>query len=177
MLTLHWVDYVILGIIALSILTGLFRGFVKELISLTVWILAIWAAIKFSNTLDPWLTNYIHDSTIRMVVGFVAVLVGVLVVGGLVNALLSFILQRSGLSGTDRLLGMGFGFVRGVFIVSLLILIVRMSSLPHEEYSKDSRLYSKFDPVVNWLYSLTPEFIKHAKMFDKTEETPRNLQA
>lgn len=169
MLSLHWVDYIIIGVIGLSVITGMFRGFVKELISLTVWVLAIWAAIKFSNCLDPWIEPYIHDKTARLAVGFVLVLLGVLIAGGLVNALISFILHRSGLSGTDRLLGMGFGFIRGVFIVSLIMLVIKMSSLPYDEYSKESRLYSKFDPVVTWLYGMMPEFIKQAKVFDKSD--------
>ena len=76
------------------------------------------------------------------------------------NALLSFILKRSGLSGTDRILGMGFGFIRGVFIVSLVIVVLKMTSVPYDQYSKESLFYSKFEPVVNWLQELMPDFIK-----------------
>mgnify|MGYP006371064045 FL=1 len=47
MLAFHWVDYVIIAIIGLSVITGLFRGFVKELIALTVWVLAIWLALNY----------------------------------------------------------------------------------------------------------------------------------
>ena len=177
MMALHWVDYVIIGIICLSVITGLFRGFVKELIALTVWVLAIWLAIKYSSCLDPWLQNYIHDKTVRMAVGFITVLLAVLIAGSLFNALLSFILHRSGLSGTDRVLGMGFGFIRGVFIVALLMLLAKMSSLPYQDYSNESRLYSKFDPAVNWLYGFMPEFIKQAKVFDKNTGSESSVHA
>jgi len=165
----HWVDYVILAIIGLSVLTGLFRGFVKELIALCVWILAIWLAYTYSQAVDPWLQPYIQDSTARRAVSFVGILIATIIVGGLFNALLSFILRRSGLSGTDRVLGVGFGFVRGVFIVALMMVVIKMTSLPHQQYSSQSKLYAQFDPMVSWLSTFTPDLIQHVKIFDKTE--------
>lgn len=164
---LHWVDYTIIAIVALSVITGVFRGFVKELIALGVWILAIWLAISYSQTVAVYFQPYIKDNTVRAIAAFVAILLATIITGSLLNALLSFILHRTGLSGTDRLLGMGFGFLRGVFIVALLMLIVKMTSMPYEEYSKQSQLYARFDPLVDWLYTLSPEFIKQMKVFDK----------
>lgn len=159
----YWVDLAIVGVVALSVITGLIRGFVKELVALCVWILAIWIAYNYSASIDPWLQNYISDKTARTVSAFVLLLIATLIAGGLVNALLGFILKRSGLSGTDRLLGMGFGLVRGVFIVALLMAVVKMTSLPYQEYSNESKLYAKFDPVVDWVYGMMPDFIKRAK--------------
>ncbi|WED44158.1 CvpA family protein [Legionella cardiaca] len=173
----HWVDLLIIAVIALSVITGLIRGFVKELIALAVWILAIWLAFSYSQTLDPWLQKYIQDKTARTVTAFILILVAILIAGGIVNALLSFILKRSGLSGTDRILGMGFGFVRGVFIIALIMVVVKMTSLPYEEYAQKSTLYSKFDPVVNWLYAQMPEFITQVKFLDKQKlQLPGNSQ-
>ena len=178
-MSLHWMDYVIIAVIGLSVITGLFRGFIKELIALGVWILAIWLAFNYSSALDPWLQPYVHDKTARTVVSFVAILLATIIVGGLFNALLSFILHRAGLSGTDRLLGMGFGFVRGVFIVALLMLVVKMTSIPHQDYTNQSQLYAKFDPLVNWLYKFTPNLIQQVKVFDKddTVPDPKDLKA
>lgn len=169
-MSLHWLDYVILGIIGLSVLTGLFRGFVKELIALCVWILAIWLAYRYSAVFEVWLQPYFQDKTARTVASFVAILLGTLIVGGVFNAMLSFILRRSGLSGTDRILGMGFGFVRGVFMVALMILVMQMTSLPYQKYSEQSRLYAKFTPVVHWLAGFVPQWIQQMKALDKNEE-------
>lgn len=166
---LQWVDIAIVVIIALSVLTGLFRGFVKELVALCVWVLAIWLGFNYSQNLDPWLSPYIQEQSVRTVIGFIIILFGTLLVGGVVNAILSFILKRAGLSGTDRTLGMGFGFLRGVFIVALIMVAVKMTSLPYQEYSQKSKLYARFDPVVALLYSHLPEFIKQVKAVDKTE--------
>ncbi|HAT6942070.1 TPA: CvpA family protein [Legionella pneumophila] len=166
---LQWVDIAIVAIIALSVLTGLFRGFVKELVALCVWVLAIWLGFNYSQSLDPWLSSYIEEQSVRTAIGFIIILFATLFVGGVVNAILSFILKRAGLSGTDRTLGMGFGFLRGVFIVALIMVAVKMTSLPYQEYSQKSKFYARFDPVVALLYSHLPEFIKQVKAVDKTE--------
>lgn len=166
MLTLHWIDYVIIGLIGLSVITGLFRGFVKELVALSVWIVAIWLALHYWQMASNWLQPYIADKTIRTIAAFVGILVATVILGGLLNTLLSFILHRSGLSGTDRILGMGFGLVRGVFIVSLLMLVLKMTSMPYQEYQRQSVLYAQFNPLVDWLYGFTPDFIKQMKTLD-----------
>lgn len=168
---LHWVDIAIIVVIGLSVLTGLFRGFVKELIALCSWVLAIGFGFKYSPLLDPWLSPYIQESSMRSAAGFILILFATLLVGGVVNALLSFILKRTGLSGTDRTLGMGFGFIRGVFIVALLMVAVKMTSLPSQEYEQKSKLYARFEPVVAVIYEHLPGVIKQVK----TVETKENI--
>ncbi|RUQ85199.1 CvpA family protein [Legionella septentrionalis] len=162
----NWVDYFIIGAIGLSAVTGLFRGFVKELIALCVWVVAIWLSFRYSPQVELWLQPYLHEKSIRTVAAVIAIFLTALIAGGLFNALLSFILNRSGLSGTDRILGMGFGVVRGVFIVALIALVIKMTSIPFETYTRQSLLYAKFDPVVNWISQFVPEFIKQVKVFD-----------
>ena len=166
---LQWLDIGIIAIIGLSLLTGLFRGFVKELVALCVWILAIWLAFNYSPSLDPWLIQYIKEQSARTAIAFIIILFATLLVGGVINALLSFILKRAGLSGTDKTLGMVFGFTRGVFIVALIMVAVKMTSLPYQEYSNESLLYARFEPVVDLLYANMPEFVKKMKAVDKTD--------
>lgn len=166
---LQWIDIAIIFVIGLSVLTGLFRGFVKELVALCVWALAIWLGVHYSPNLDPWLQTYIQEKTARTAVAFVIILFATLFAGGVVNAILSFILKRSGLSGTDRTLGMLFGFLRGVFIVALLIIAVKMTSFPYEQYARNSVLYYRFDPVVSLLSAHMPDFVTQMKKIDKTE--------
>lgn len=162
-----WVDLAIIAIMLLSVVTGLIRGFVKELIALCIWILAIWLAFHYSQALDPWLQKYIQDKTARTVTGFILILVATLIVGGIGNALLGLIMKRSGLSSMDRILGMCFGFVRGVFIVALIMAVVKMTSLPYQQYASQSTLYARFDPVTNWLSSWMPRLINQVKLFEK----------
>lgn len=167
----HWIDYVIMGVVALSVITGLFRGFIKELIALCIWILAIWLAFKYSPALDPHLSPYIQDKTAKLIVAFVGILLSTVIVGGVCNALLSFVLRRSGLSSMDRLLGMGFGFVRGVFIVALVFAGIKMTSIPDKAYTENSSLYPILDPLVNQIHAYMPDLLKQAKAYDKSDHS------
>ena len=65
MQSLHWLDYAILGILVLSVLTGCIRGFFKELISLSIWIIAGWLSLLYAKSVSLWLTTYIQDASIH----------------------------------------------------------------------------------------------------------------
>jgi membrane protein required for colicin V production len=171
---LNGLDYAMLVIVGLSVLTGLFRGFVKELIALCVWVVAIWLAMTYSGSLDGVLSSYIHDKTARYVVAFVLILLTSVIVGGLFNALLSFILRRTGLSGIDRLLGMLFGFFRGVFMVALFLLVVSISGFSIQEYTDSSCFYPKVEPLVQWMSGYMPDMVNHVKQLDQ-KVLPQNI--
>lgn len=170
-MTWYWVDYAILAILALSVFTGLVRGFIKELLALSIWILAIWLAFNYAKYYESWVQPYIEEPTIRLAVAFIVILLLTLIIGGACNALISYVLKRSGLSSTDRILGVAFGFARGVLIVALLMLVIQLTSLPHEEYSKQSRIYATFDPLVHWMSQFVPDVVKRIKVYDPQENT------
>lgn len=162
----HWIDFSIILIIALSILTGLFRGFVKELVALSVWALAVWLAWNYCSPAAVWFEPYIQDNSMRTAIAFLIILLTTLILGGVINAILGYILKRTGLSGTDRSLGLVFGFVRGVCLVAILMVGVKMTSLPYENYAKTSLLYAKFDPLVAKFQGYLPSFIHQVKTAD-----------
>jgi membrane protein required for colicin V production len=162
----HWLDFLIIGVIGLSVLTGLFRGFLKELIALCIWIVALWLVFHYSETFAPSLQPYIEDKRICLAVAAVIILLVTLIIGAVLNGILGFIIRRSGLSGTDRILGMGFGFVRGVFIVGLVMTVLKVTEMPLDEQATQSRLYAKFDPVVTWMSGFAPNLIQQVKTYD-----------
>ena len=166
----NWVDIAIFVIIGLSMLTGLVRGFVKELIALGIWILAFWLAYHYTASAEILLQQYIKDPSARKIAGFVIILLATVIAGSIVNAIFSFILKRAGLSGTDRLLGMGFGFFRGVFVVSLIIVVLNMTSIPHDNYFRDSSLYPRFDPLTKWLTARLPNVIHKVQWIEQEQE-------
>ncbi len=161
--TLHWVDYAIIGVIALSALTGLFRGFIKEIVALGVWVVAGWMAFAYAKPVATWLGTYVQDKSVRVILAYVVIIVGTIIIGGLLNTMLSFIMHHSGLTGTDRLLGVGFGTIRGIFVVALIMVVIRLSAFPEEDYRKNSVLYNYFTPGVNWLYQYTPNLLKRVE--------------
>lgn len=162
----QWIDLILMGMIGLSSLTGLFRGVIKEVIALGIWIVGIWMGYHYSQSLTPWLQPYILNPTARTVAGFLIILVGVLFSGAVVNFILSLMLRRSGLSSIDKILGMGFGFLRGVFIVSLVLAVLKMTSLPYQQYTQGSVICAKLQPVVNWISGYIPIFLNHMKSID-----------
>lgn len=173
---LHWIDYVIIGVIVLSALTGFVRGFIKEIIALGVWVAAVWVAFMYAKPVAVWLGAYIQDRSIQVILAYVVLIIGTIVVGGLLNAMLSFILHHSGLSGTDRLLGVAFGAVRGIFVIALIMVVVKLSAFPEDEYRKKSCLYSYFDPLVNWMYQYTPNLLKRADELEQHSKPSANKQ-
>jgi membrane protein required for colicin V production len=129
---MNWADWAILAILGVSVAISLMRGFVREAMSLAVWLAAFIVAMVFHQQLGLWLTDLIEAPSLRLMAAWLILFVAVLLVGGLVNYLLGQLVDATGLSGTDRLLGMIFGGVRGVVVVTVL-LIVLPGILPVEQ--------------------------------------------
>jgi len=170
MMAWHWIDYAIILVVGLSVITGLMRGFVKELIALSVWILALWLGFKYSPDVSALLKPYIPDNTLRGALSFILLLLSILLAGGLISTALSFILNRSALKGTDRLLGMGFGFLRGTFIVALLIGVVNLTSLGRDADFQQSKLYARFKPLSTWMFGFMPNIIDQVHAYEQKGE-------
>ncbi len=156
MFSLPSVDYVIILAVGLSMLTGLFRGFLKELTALCVWGLAIWLGFSYSDQLNPWLSSVIHDRSLQAVIGFVVIFFGVIIVGALFNRLISLMVHRSGLTGTDRLLGLLFGFIRGVLLVAFVMVVAEVTSFDRGHIARQSVFYQPLTPVTHWLSGFLP---------------------
>ncbi len=156
---MNWFDYLIIGVIAVSTLISLWRGFLREAFSLAVWILAFWVGWNFFRDLAPHLAAWVDTPSIRLGLAFVALMILTLVVGGLVNFLLIKLVESSGLSGTDRLIGMVFGAARGMLLVSALVLLAGLTPLPEDPWWQASVLAPYFQELALWLRDLLPQDI------------------
>jgi membrane protein required for colicin V production len=154
-----WLDYILLVIIAVSALLSLWRGFVMEAISLVNWILALWVAVIFFQDLAELMKDWIVTASIRNVAAFAALFVGTALVGGLVNFLAGQLVAKTGLTATDRALGMVFGFVRGVVIVAVLVLLAGLTALPQDPWWREALLLGHFQDMALWLSSFLPDHI------------------
>ena len=103
-----WIDLVIIGIIVLSALISLIRGFVKESISLVTWVVAGLLALRYYGPMADLLEPFINSVTLRQWVGGGILFVATLVVGAIVNFIVSQLVSKTGLSGTDKTLGVSF---------------------------------------------------------------------
>lgn len=151
-----WLDIVILAIILLSALISLVRGFVREAFSLAVWVLAFWVSWSFFRDLEVPLQAWIESPTVRLGVAFAALMIATLVVGGLVNFLIIQLVERTGMSGSDRLIGMVFGAARGALLVAVLVLLAGLTPMPEEDWWLESGLVGYFQELSYWLRDLLP---------------------
>jgi len=156
---LNWLDYTIITIIAISALISLMRGFIREALSLASWIIAFWVGLTFAKNLSPMLQPYIHSDSVRYGIAFFILFVATLLLGAFVNFLITHLVEKTGLSGTDRLLGVVFGFARGVLLVSIVLLAARMTSFPQDTVWQQSRLIPTLSPVETWLAQYIPKDI------------------
>jgi membrane protein required for colicin V production len=151
-LSLNWVDWVIIVVLTLSTLISLWRGFVREALSLAAWVVAFLAASVFADPVAALLSDIIKNVTGRYIVAYVVLFVGVLVLGTMVNALMAKLIRVSGLSGLDRLLGTIFGFTRGLIIV-LVVVFIAQELLPMQDQRAllESDLMPHLEMVAQWL--------------------------
>jgi membrane protein required for colicin V production len=131
-----WLDYSVLGVLALSIAWGVWRGLVREVISLAGWILAFLAANLLAEPLADALP--ISNPDVRLIVAFVAIFVVTLTLATLAAIALSKALKASGLRGLDRTLGGFFGVARGVLIALAFALVAGLTSFPQHPTWKAS---------------------------------------
>ena len=159
------VDYAILGILLISSFISLVRGFVKEALSLVGWIMAFWISLSFAVPLSRLLEASMEDPTLRLILAFVVLFILTLIVSAVVNFFASRLVQRTGLTGTDRFLGVLFGFLRGALLVSVLVLLAGLTTLPKEAWWDDSFLLFRFQAIAMWIRELLPAdvdmFIPH----------------
>jgi len=151
-----WVDYGILTIVGVSALISLVRGFVREAISLAALLLAVWVASQFSSHVAQLLEGKISVPSVRVGVAFGILFVVTLLAGGLVNYLAGMLVNKAGMSGTDRMLGLLFGILRGVAIVTLLVLVAGLTPLPKDPWWHESQFLGHFQTLALWLRGLLP---------------------
>lgn len=153
------VDIAIIVVIAISFLIGLFRGFIREILSLFSWLGAIWVAYQYVSQGAQYLEAYIAQPPLRIVVAFAGIFIIALISFSIISYLLYRLLSIAGVSGVDRSLGSLFGLIRGFVIVTLLILAANFMDFSSQPWWKDSLLVDYFKPLTDFVISLLPDNI------------------
>lgn len=157
-----WVDIVIPAIITVSAIISLMRGFVREAFSLIGWVAAFWVALRFSNSLAELFLSSITIPSLRIVIAFTILFVLTLILAALINHLATDLVDKTGLTGTDRLIGMIFGIARGGVVVAMLVLLAGLTSLPKDPWWNESVMLGHFEELAVWLQStVAPEIANH----------------
>lgn len=150
-------DYIVLGIVLLSAIAGVVRGFLREICSLVAWVLAVWLAWKLGPWLEPHLGGALRQPPFGTWAARGIVFVAVLVIGAGLAAIIDHFVRLSIFSGLDRLLGFVMGLLRGVVILGIALILAQAVQLDDEGWWKKSRIMSMMEPVANMLRSIAGE--------------------
>ena len=149
------VDWAIIAVLGLSILLSLWRGFVREAVSLAGWIAAFVIANMFVGEMATFLQQWIANVTGRYVAAYALLFAGMLMVAGIVGKLSAQVVKVTGLTLLDRLLGTVFGFVRGIIIVLVVVYVLRQLALPQNLlWLDESQLMPHVDMLGQWVQAL-----------------------
>jgi membrane protein required for colicin V production len=154
-----WIDVVILALIALSAILSLFRGFVREAVALMTWLVALWVAMAFYEDLATILSQWIPVPSAQKITAFAVLFICVLLVGAIINFLAGRLVDKTGLTGTDKMLGIVFGVARGGVIVAILVLLAGLTPLPQDPWWQDSQFLGYFQELALWLRNYLPSEI------------------
>jgi membrane protein required for colicin V production len=144
-------DLVLLAIVALSGLVGVWRGFVREALSIAVWVVAVGVAWRYGALLAPQLSEFIDNAVLRVWAARAVVLVGTVLVGSILALLVAQLLHATGLSAADRAVGLVFGVARGVLLGALAVLSMQLVGLDTKPWWRQSKLVPYAAPVTDAL--------------------------
>jgi membrane protein required for colicin V production len=148
-----WIDFLILGVIALSAVISLIRGFVKEAMSLASWVAAFFISSTFYRDLSAIMADSIKDDLVRDGVSALLLFISTLILGALINYIISQLVQKTGLSGTDRVLGVCFGGLRGVLVIcAMIFLMTNFFQFEDRPWWQASQLIPHFELIKDWFF-------------------------
>lgn len=194
MANFNWVDYIFLAIFFFTILAGLSRGFIKEVVSLGTLIAAFIVATMFSHSLAAYFTSSsavqsaVSQSTAAMGVNtaqtvsyaaigvsFGCLFVGTMIVGSLVGFFLNLAFSIGILGVGNRLLGGVFGAAKAFIICLVIIFCVQLTSLGSQPWWRKSYIVGQFQPGVVWLGGLVSPAL--ATLKDKAGDTFKDVNS
>ena len=124
---LGWVDWSLIAVLAMSVVVGLMRGFVFEVMSLIGWIVAWFGAQWYASDVAPYLPIGAPGSSLNHAAAFVACFVAAIIVWSLLARLIRLLIQATPLSLPDRALGACFGLARGAVLLLAVATVVALT--------------------------------------------------
>jgi membrane protein required for colicin V production len=151
-----WIDWAIVIAVALSVFGGLQQGFFRSVCSLGGLIvglsLAAWNYARLAAVLKP----YVKIDEIADTVGFLLIALLVMAIAGIVGNILAKTFHQIGLGFLDRLAGGAFGFVQGILLVTLFILVA-VAFFPSAHWLVEARLPRSFFGACHVSTHMSPE--------------------
>ncbi len=157
-------DYIVIAIVVLCVVVSMMRGAVKEMLSILGWVAAFYFAKIYSPMLAALLPEGVPTEGLKTLIAFLILLIAVLFLSGLLAMAISGVVSKVGLGGLNRVFGIIFGFAKGTLIVSVLVFLAGLTSLPKEQMWTDAVLSEPLEILVKSALPWLPEGIsKHVK--------------
>lgn len=169
------VDIVIAAAVLVSIIVGFARGFVKEALSVAALLVAIWAAFNLGHEAGNLSANWFSSPGVQLWFGRILVFVVVLAIGGLLGWGIGKLVRLSVLSGMDRMLGMLFGFCRGVVLGGVFVIGGQYASFDQDGWWRESRLVPQLSQVAEWLRVMAPRGMELIQPPDHLPAVPLDI--
>ena len=164
---MSFIDIAIAGVLSVSAAIGVFRGFVRETLSLLTWVLAGFSGWLFADTVAGFLQDSIPEPTVRFSAAFLLVFGIIYIAGSLITWLVhGFFTRRPVLKLTNTLLGVALGLARGVVIVAVLFLLAGLTAVPRSDGWRRSLLVPYFQDVAVYLADFLPKDIARHIHYD-----------
>ena len=158
-------DYLLIALLVISAIVGVMRGFLREAIALTAWLIGVLAAWHFGPLLEPHLGGLLAGPQVRPWVARAVLLVGILLLGAAVGALVVYFVRLSIFSGMDRLLGFVFGLLRGLVMLGVLVIFCQTLRLDGERWWHKSLLVPYGEDIASVLRSVLGEESKGRRAY------------
>ena len=153
---MSWFDYGVLAILGFSMLVGVLRGLLRELVMLLGWIAAFVLATLFTGKVTPLMPESLGP-VLAQPLAFLAIFIAVLLAAGFIALLLTLLAKSAGMGALNRLMGAGFGLVRGLLVVLALVLVAGVTPLPKEPFWKNAVSSGAFETAIVAMRPLLPD--------------------
>jgi membrane protein required for colicin V production len=151
------VDYTLLAGVAISAVLGVMRGFLREVIALLTWILALFLAWQLGPQLEPHLGGLLSGPMVRPWAARAIIFLAVLLIGVASAASVSYFVRLSIFSSLDRFLGLLFGLMRGAVVIGVLVILCQLVQLDREPWWRQSTLLPYAEGIADFLRALVGE--------------------
>ncbi len=162
-----WFDYAVIAVLAVSVLIGVWRGFVREVFALGGWVAAFVAAMLFAGEAGKLLPASSATPFVRSAAAGVVIFVVVLIACSIAGILLAKVFRVAGLGLADRTLGGVFGFARGALISVLSVLAAGLTALPREPFWREAALSGPLETSVVALKPYLPAPLAARVRYDR----------
>ena len=157
-------DYTIFVIIGISIVVSMMRGAVRELLAIAGWLIAIYIVKTYATQLIPLLPADIPTESLKILAAYIITFLGVLLIASVLTIALSTLIKKIGLNWLNRGVGALFGFARGLLIVSVLVFLAGLTSLPQDARWTNAMFSSPLEALVKSMLPFIPQMVaKHVK--------------